>query len=277
MSVRILSDSTVDVSSAAKARITAVPLTIYFGTEEYVDGVTISHQEFYEKLVSSDVLPTTSQPTPAAFANAFEEATANGDDVVVITISSKLSGTFQSACIAAEDFDNVYVVDSLHAAAGAGCLAEYALELADRGMGAADIARTLTECREKLRLYATLDTLEYLKKGGRISGAVAFVGGMLSIKPIISVIDGVVGLAAKARGAKQGIATLMKLVEESGGIDNTKPCLLGYTGNDPLPLEAFAEKANSLWDGREVARTQLCSVVGTHVGPGAVAVAYFVK
>ena len=277
MSVRIITDSTVDVSPASVPRLTRVPLNIFFGTEEYVDGITITHSEFYEKLVSGNVLPTTSQPTPAAFEAVFREAADHGDSVVVLTISSKLSGTYQSACIAAGDFDNVYVVDTLHAATGAGCLAEYALCLVDEGMDARTIAELLTEVRHKLRLFAVLDTLEYLKKGGRISGAVAFVGGMLSIKPVIGITDGAVGMVAKARGAKQGIATLISEVEKAGGIDMTKPFLLGYTGNDMGPVRDFAAKANHLWDGRDIAMPQLCSVVGTHVGPGAVAVAFFAK
>lgn len=277
MRVRIITDSTADVSPSSLKRLTRVPLTIFFGTEEYVDGVTITHSDFYNKLVASDQLPTTSQPTPAAFAAAFEDATAAGDSVVVLTISSKLSGTYQSACIAAADFENVYVVDSLNAAIGAGCLTEYALRLADQGMDAKSIADALIQVREKICLFAVLDTLEYLKKGGRISSTVAFVGGMLSIKPVISVDDGVVGVVAKARGAKQGAVTLMKEIEKSGGIDLTMPCLLGYTGNDPAPLGDFAEKAAHLWEHSEVPHTQLCSVIGTHVGPGAVAVAYFTK
>lgn len=277
MSVRIITDSTADVSPASQARLTRVPLTIFFGTEEFVDGVTITHTQFYDKLVASEQLPTTSQPTPAAFEAAFEDATAAGDSVVVLTISSKLSGTYQSACIAAEDFDNVYVVDTLNAAIGAGCLTEYALQMADQGMDAKAIAETLTQVREKVRLFAVLDTLEYLKKGGRISGTVAFVGGILSIKPVITVDEGAVAVVAKARGAKQGAATLMSEIEKSGGIDLSKPCLLGYTGNDPALLQEFASRASHLWEQQNVPHTQLCSVIGTHVGPGAVAVAYFTK
>ena len=248
-----------------------------FGEEEYLDSVTIDSKTFYEKLAASEELPTTSQPTPAAWEAAFEEATAAGDSVVVLTISSKLSGTYQSACIAAADFDNVFVVDTLNAAIGAGCLTEYALQLVDQGMDARTIVETLTVAREKLRLFAVLDTLEYLKKGGRISSTVAFVGGMLAIKPVITVDDGVVGVVAKARGTKQGYATLISEVEKTGGIDLTKPCLLGYTGNDPAALQGFAERASDLWDGRDIPQSHLCSVIGTHVGPGAVAIAYFAK
>ena len=277
MSVRIITDSTADVSSASLERLTRVPLTIFFGAEEYVDGITISHTEFYDKLAASQQLPTTSQPTPAAWEAAFEEATAAGDSVVVLTISSKLSGTYQSACIAAADFDNVFVVDTQNAAIGAGCLTEYALQLADRGMDAQAIADTLTSARDQIRLFAVLDTLEYLKKGGRISSTVAFVGGMLSIKPVITVADGAVSVVAKARGTKQGYATLISEVEKTGGIDLAKPCLLGYTGNDPAALQGFAERASELWEGRDVPQSHLCSVIGTHVGPGAVAIAYFAK
>lgn len=277
MRVRIIVDSTADVREAAKKRLTAVPLTIYFGTEEYVDGVTITHAEFYDKLVKSDVLPTTSQPTPAAFAAVFNEATAAGDSVVVLTISSKLSGTYQSASIAAEDFENVYVVDTLNAAVGAGCLAEYALQLADQGMTAKEIADTITAERENVCLFAVLDTLEYLKKGGRISSTVAFVGGILSIKPVIGVVDGAVTMVGKARGSKQGNNVLMGEIEKAGGIDLTKPVMLGYTGNDPTPLQDFSAQANALWQGKEIPQTMICSVIGTHVGPGAVAVAFFKK
>ena len=277
MSVRIITDSTADVSPASRAKLARVPLTIFFGTEEFVDGVTLTHSQFYDKLVTSQQLPTTSQPTPAAWEAAFEEATAAGDSVVALTISSKLSGTYQSACIAAADFDNVYVVDTLNAAHGAGCLTEYALRLAEEGMDAKTIAETLTACREKVRLFAVLDTLEYLKKGGRISGTVAFAGGMLSIKPVITLADGSVGVVAKARGAKQGALTLMSEIEKSGGIDLSKPCLLGYTGNDPAAVQDFAAKASHLWEGQDLPLTQLCSVIGTHVGPGAVSIAYFTK
>lgn len=279
MSVRIVTDSTADVTAATRQRLTAVPLTIFFGQEEYVDGITITQPEFYKKLVESEVLPTTSQPTPAAFAAVYEEAEKAGDSVVVITISSGLSGTYQSACIAAADYGNVFVVDSQNAAIGTGCLAELALKLADSGVEAREIAETLNKEKEKLRLFGVLDTLEYLKKGGRISGTVAFVGGMLSIKPMITITDGLVALAGKARGTKQGNRMMVTAVEESGGIDYSKPIMLGYTGLDDRLLQNFISDSGALWEGldRPLPQAMICSVIGTHVGPGAVAVAYFTK
>ena len=141
MGVRIILDSTANFSKDLKEKFTIVPLTVNFGEESYADGVEIDNDTFYRKLVTSDVMPTTSQPTPAAFAQAFEEAVNAGDEVVVITISSKLSGTYQSATIAAEDFEGkVFVVDGYTVAIGSGALAEYAVNLAQEGKSAAEIA-----------------------------------------------------------------------------------------------------------------------------------------
>jgi len=203
--VRIIVDSTVDVNEKIKEKFTIVPLTINFGDEEFVDGIDISHKKFYEMLIESDVMPTTSQATPAAFADVFEKVVAEGDTAVVITLSSGLSGTYQSATIAASDYaDKVFVVDSKSAAIGSGILAELALELVNKGLSAKGISEQLITERENIRIVAMLDTLEYLKHGGRISKTVAFVGGVLNIKPVISLENGEIKMLGKARGSKQG-------------------------------------------------------------------------
>ena len=199
MGVKIIVDSTADLIPQVRSRVEVVPLTIRFGQEEYVDGVTIDSKTFYEKLIESDVLPTTSQASPFAFAEVFEKAVADGSQVVCITVSSKLSGTYQSACIAAEEFDGkVFVVDSQTIALGSAILTEYALSLADQGMDAQTIAWKLMRKREKVRLLAMLDTLEYLKKGGRISPAVALAGGLLNIKPVVCIENGEIRMMGKA-------------------------------------------------------------------------------
>ena len=277
MSVRIVTDSTADLTAASRQRVTAVPLTIFFGQEEYADGVTITQTEFYKKLMESDVLPTTSQPNPTLFEDVYAQAAAAGDSVVVITISSGISGTYQSACIAAADYDNVFVVDSQNAAIATGCLAELALRLADSGMEAREIAETLEQEKQNLRLFAVLDTLEYLKKGGRISGTVAFVGSMLSIKPMITLTDGKVAVIGKPRGNKQGNKMLLSEIEKAGGIDHSKPVMLGYTGLDDALLRTFITDSGALWQDQPQLPPQalICSVIGTHVGPGAVAAAFF--
>ena len=276
--MKLIIDSTVDINSAIKDRFTIVPLTVHFGEEEYIDGVTIDHKQFYEKLIESDALPTTSQASPAAFAKVFEEATADGDEAVCITVSSKLSGTYQSACIAAEDFPGkVFVVDSRSAAIGSGILAELALKSMDEGMGAKELAEHLEEIKEKIIVIAMLDTLEYLKKGGRISKTVAFAGGLLSIKPVVAIDDGEIKILGKARGSKQGNNLLVQEIHRAGGVDFSKPVLLGYTGLSDLLLKKYIEDSSALWQDAvtELNTTVIGSVIGTHAGPGAVAAAFF--
>lgn len=278
MSVRIIVDSTTDLPEQTARRVTVVPLTIHFGEQQYVSGVDIDARKFYEMLVEGDVLPTTSQPTPYAFTQVFQEAVDAGDTVVCITVSSKLSGTYQSACIAAADFPGkVFVVDSLTVAIGGGILTEYALSLTDKGMDAEEIAWKLMQKREKVRLLALLDTLEYLKKGGRISSAVAFAGGLLNIKPVIAVADGEVKMLGKARGSRQGNNLLVQEIDKAGGVDFEKPLLLGYTGLSDALLQKYIVDSAALWQGKveQLPVSIVGSVVGTHAGPGAVAVAFF--
>ena len=279
MCVRIIVDSSTDVSEEYREKIQFVPLTVRFGDKEYLDGVELSKHQFYEMLVESDALPTTSQATPALFAEYLESVASAGDSAVVITLSSKLSGTYQSAVLAAEDYPNIYVVDSQSVAIGTGVLAQYAVELAQQGMGAEEIAQVLTQQREKVCVVALLDTLEYLKKGGRISKTVAFAGGVLNIKPVVTVQDGAVALIGKARGSRNGNNLLVEKIREAGGVDFERPVLLGYTGLSSALLEKYVDDSKALWADHvdKLDGCLLCSVIGTHVGPGAVAVAFFRK
>ena len=278
MSVKIIVDSTADLIPEVEERVTVVPLTIHFGQREYVDGITINSREFYEMLVESDELPTTSQATPFVFEEAFAEAVKNGSEVVCITCTSKLSGTYQSAVIAAEEFGgNVHVVDSKTIALGSSILAQYALDLVDRGLGAEEIVWKLMQKREKIRLIAMLDTLEYLKKGGRISKTVAFAGGLLNIKPVVCIEDGEIRILGKARGSRQGNNLLVQEIQKAGGVDFAKPLLLGYTGLSDALLQKYIADSAGLWEEyrKELPIRVVGSVVGTHAGPGAVAVAFF--
>lgn len=276
--VNIIVDSTADITEDVKERMTVVPLTLHFGDEEYIEGVTIQKKEFYQKLIESDVLPKTSQASPADFEDVFEKIVAAGESAVVITLSSKLSGTWQSAMIAAREYeDSVYVVDSRSVAIGTAILAKLTLRLADEGMEAREIAERLEKEREKICLIAMLDTLEYLKKGGRISAAAAFAGGVLSIKPVVCIRDGEIVILGKARGSKQGNNLLVSEIRKTGGIDFTKPILLGYTGLDDTLLQKYIEDSKALWEEgiSSLETTMIGSVIGTHAGPGAVAVAFF--
>ena len=279
MRVKIIIDSTTDLTPELMEQVQVVPLTVCFGSEEYIDGINITHEGFYSKLIESDVLPTTSQATPAAFEKVFAEIDAAGDSAVGITLASQLSGTCQSARIAAEDYENIYVVDSGSVTLGAGILAEYALRCACSGMGAAQIAELLEKKKGDICLIAMLDTLEYLKKGGRISSAVAFAGGLLNIKPVINVKDGVIHMLGKARGSKQGNNLLVQEINKTGGIDFDLPILLGYSGLSDALLKKYIADSAPLWEnGVESLRyTSIGSVVGTHAGPGAIAAAFFHK
>ena len=277
MSVKIIVDSTVDLTEDVLSKVRMVPLTVNFGETEYTDRVDINYKLFYEKLVESDVLPTTSQATLDAFLREFEKIGREDVGAVVITLSSKFSGTYQSAVIAAEEFENIYVVDSGSTTVGSGILAELALSLARSGLSAEEIAEELERAKEKIIVVALVDTLEYLKKGGRISKTAAIAGTVLNIKPVLSLIDGGINMLGKARGSKQGNNLLVQEIEKAGGVDFSKPVLLGYTGLSNALLLKYIEDSRGLWENglKEIRYTPVGSVVGTHVGPGAVAVAFF--
>ena len=279
MKTRIVVDSTADILPEYLNQIHTVPLTVSFGEEEYIDGVTIDHRTFYQKLIETDAMPSTSQASPAAFAEQYDQAAAADEEVVVITISSKLSGTYQSAMIAAAGRSSVYIVDSENASVGCGILVGLALRYLRDGMTASAIAEKLQEDKKKIVVIALLDTLEYLKRGGRISKAAAFAGGLLNIKPVISIADGEIQLLGKARGSKMGNNLLAQQIQKVGGIDFTKPVLLGYTGLSDVLLQKYIEDSSYLWNASldAVRYVSIGSVIGAHAGPGAIAVAFFRK
>ncbi|MBO5281602.1 MAG: DegV family protein [Lachnospiraceae bacterium] len=278
MSIRIITDSASDIPQGLREDLTVLPMHVYFGQEEFLDGVNLSHKQFYERLIEEEELPKTSQISPFEFEHVYEEAVAAGEQVIVITISSKLSGTYQSACIAAADYEGrVYVVDSLNATLGERCLVDYALRLKEQGKTAEQIVAELERGKTRIRLLALLDTLEYLKKGGRISKSVAMVGGMLSIKPVIAVVDGEVAMVGKARGSRNGSNLLVQEIEKAGGVDFSMPYYLGYTGLDDHLLRKYIEDSRALWEGHaeQLESTSVGGTIGTHVGPGAIAVFFF--
>lgn len=278
MNVKIIVDSTADMRPEIAAKVGIVPLSVYFGDREYVSGVNITPNQFYELLVESDTLPTTSQPAPFLFEEAFEQAVSEGYQVVCLTCSGKLSGTNQSANIAASYFEGkVHVVDSDTIAIGLGILAEYAVGLAEQGLSAEEVVWKLMQKREKIKVLALVDTLEYLKKGGRISSAVALAGGLLNIKPVLSVNGGEIKLLGKARGSRQGNNLLVQEIQKAGGVDFHLPVMLGYTGLSDALLQKYIQDSATLWEGHveNLPVSIVGSVVGTHVGPGAVAVAFF--
>lgn len=276
MATRIITDSASDIVDFPNPNLTVLPMTVAFGNTVYHDGVDLTHERFYDLLVESDELPSTGAVSPGVFAQAFDKAQAAGEDVVVVTLSSKVSATWQSARIAAEGRDGVQVVDSLNSCIGERVLVEYALMLVERGLSAADIAARLERARSRVHMLALLDTLEFLRRGGRIGSAAAAAGALLALKPVITMTDGEVELLGKARGSKNARNLLVELVGEHP-IDFAMPFCLAYTAGGEAMLKKYVRDSSDLWEGI-VDALPICSVgatIGTHAGPGAIAVAYF--
>ena len=249
MAIQFIIDSASDILpvEAKEYGIIHVPLTILFESNEYRDAVDLTHEEFYEKLIESDILPTTCQVPPAMFEDVYKEVTEAGDEAIVITLSSKLSGTYQSAVIAADGYDNIRVIDSENVSLGQRILVQRALEMRKQGYDANEIEISLNIEKKHIRLMALLDTLEYLKKGGRISAATAVAGAILGIKPVITLDEGAVEVRGKARGSKQGNNLLRELIVKCGGIDFSKPICLAYSGLSDKMLQKYITDSEELW------------------------------
>ena len=278
MSIRIITDSASDLSEKESRHLTILPLTVRFGDTEYLDGVTLSGKEFYEKLIESDVLPTTSQISPYDFEQAIQKTLDAGETPIVITLSSKLSGTYNSAKLAAEEFDvEVYVIDSENVCVGEKILVQYALRLVEEGKSAREIAEALETAKKKVCLVALLDTLEYLRKGGRISNVTGIVGGMLSIKPVIGIVDGVVEMLGKARGSRNANNLLAQQIDAAGGVDFSMPYALAYSGLDDTLIRKYIDDNEHIWKSHteKLEIGLVGSTIGTHAGPGAIAVSFF--
>jgi len=282
MAVQLIVDSASDLlpKQCQALGIVHMPLKVRFNTTEYLDSVDLTHREFYEKLIESDEIPATSQIPPAEFEEAYRRVKEAGDTAVVITVSGKLSGTCQSAMIAREGYEDcIFVVDSENVCIGERILALRAVKLREAGLSAPEIALNLEREKGKIRVLALLDTLEHLKKGGRISSAAAFAGGLLSIKPVIEVKNGEIVLIGKARGSKQGNNLLHNLVSQSGGIDFDRPLCLAYSGLSSALLQKYITDSRDLWQDHteNLPIATIGCVIGTHAGPGAIAVAFFEK
>ncbi len=278
VSVRIIIDSSADFEPeiADELGITVIPMKTIFGEKEFAEGIDITREQFYEKLVESDEFPRTSQVTPFEFARELDKL-EDGDEALIITLSGKLSGTAESARTAASQSPApAFVVDSESVTIGERILVERAVEMRDAGAEAKTIAETLDREKADIKVIATLDTLEYLKRGGRISAAAALAGGLLSIKPVVGVVDGEVAVLGKARGSKQGNNMLREMIAETG-IDFSRPVHLGYTGLSDKLLRKYVADSRDLFEAHldELSSSIIGSTIGTHVGPGAIAVAYF--
>ena len=278
--IKIITDSTsdIDVTYAKELNIDIVPLKVIIDGKEYKDRVDLQPDKFYSLLEKSEVLPTTSQPSPQEFLNYYEEAKEKGDSVIVMTLSGTISGTYQSANIAKDlaEYENIYVIDSLNATQALRLLVLKAVALREEGKDAETIFNELQAYKERVRIVAFVDTLEYLCKGGRMSKTVAAAGTLLKVKPIIGLRDGKLEMFSKARGAVKATAKIIELIHEDGEIDFKEPICIGYTGNDE-GLEKFEQALRDEFKFEDVLHGFVGPVIGTHAGPGARLIAYVKK
>jgi len=282
MAIQFIVDSASDIlpTEAKELGLKHIPLKTIFGEREYLDAIDLTHQEFYEKLIECDIHPTTSQPSPLDFIKVCDEVVKNGDTGIIFTVTGKLSGTYQSAMLAAREYDGkIVVVDTESVSLGERILILRGLGLADEGLSIHEIKEQLDKEKKQIKVLALLDTLEYLKRGGRISKSTAAVGNLLSIKPVLAVKDGELILVGKARGSKQANNLLRKLIKESKGIDFKRPICLAYSGLSDAMLQKYIKDSADIWED-ELEYLPIATVgcvVGTHAGPGAIAVAFFEK
>ena len=279
--IRILTDSASDIlpAEAEQLGVTVIPLNVTLEDGTVLrDGIDMTPSEYYTHLAACRKLPTTSQPSPELFENFFLEAAAAGDEVIGIFLSHALSGTYQCAKLAADmaNVDNVLFVDSGHVCLSEALLVRLAVQLRDSGKTAGQIAAILEHAKEHLHLVAAIDDLKYLRKGGRLPAAVAVAGGMLGIKPLITIQDGKVAMAGKARGLPGAYVALFKKVEEMGGINPAFQALAGYTVSprEVTPIQTYLR--DNLQQEDLLVR-QIGCVIGTHAGPGAFGIAFFDK
>lgn len=277
--IRILTDSTSDLSPEQQKAlgVEVLPLRVHFGEESFRDGVDMTNHEFYTRLRACQELPHTSQVNPDEMESVFKPRLDAGDEIVGIFLSSKLSGTCQSALIAADNLDakRIHIVDSGTVTFGLGLLVTMAARYRDQGMPAGEIAAAVTDLSRRLRLYAVVETLKYLKMGGRISAATAMVGGVLGVTPILNVRDGVVEAAGKSRGRKGAFQWMEKKLTAEPA-DLSLPVAFGHT-DAPEAMAECKAYFSALLPLTDVVEGEIGSVVGTHAGPGATGIAYFVK
>ncbi|BFH61593.1 DegV family protein [Paenibacillus azoreducens] len=275
----IVTDSTADIPEelVGKYDIHVVPLRLMFGEETFRDGVDISAEVFYKRLVQSEKLPTTSQASPAEYIDVYQNLMNIHPNCPILSfhISSGLSGTYQSALLAKsmlEDPPLIHVVDSRSASYGFGVLVVHAARLAAEGKSAEEILASVEQLRQQRKLYFLVDTLEYLKKGGRIGKAAAFIGNLLNIKPLLSIDEeGIIYAVEKVRGRKKAITRMIeRFREDLGGIQNINVAV-GHTA-DPASADPVLEELSRHYNLGEVVLTNIGPVVGSHVGPGTLAV-----
>ena len=276
--VRIITDSAADFEpqELTQKQISCIPLTVMFGNAEYQENVNLSKNEFYTHLLESEHIPKTAQASPQILMDLFEDAHRHDDDAIYITLSSALSGTYQSAAMiqASLGYENCYVIDSKNATGGQRLVVEYAVKLRDEGKTAAEIIAGIESLRSRITLHACMDTMEYLYKGGRISHTAYKLGTLANIKPIIAVDDeGFVQVPAKAMGMRKGMDYMCKH-SDLNVLDPEFPLYVMYTNNRTVAETLAARLATIGHNIPDEHIIQVGAAIGSHIGPNACGLVY---
>ena len=274
--VRIVTDSTADLTKEQQqaAGIPVVPLNVHFGDQVFRDHVDLTADEFFRRLKASAQLPRTSQPSVGLFEEAYRTLRENGDEIVSVHLSSKVSGTYNSALMAAKAVDEqaIEVVDSLSTSMALGFMALEGARLARAGRDRATIAERLRGLVPKARVICVVDTLTYLERGGRIGKARALLGSLLNVKPILQLKDGEVVPVGRARGRPQALSKLVELLERDGHVSQ----LAIMHGAAQADAEQLRERVAASYPGLDILLTEIGAVLGTHTGPGVIGFTYLV-
>ena len=266
--VKIICDSTGEIPEEIRKQydITIVPLNVLFGTDSYQDGVNITPAQFYKMLVEGKVHPTTSQPAPGLFAEAYQKLAKETDEILVLTISAGISGTYESAMQAKQLVDSklkIEVIDSRWTCAGLLLPTLKAARAAEKGMKLAEITKMVKDILPKIRVYMIFDTLEYLRKGGRIGLAKAWLGGILKLNPVLTLKDGVIHPVAQARGRAKAVDMLVDLIKKTGNPEE----IVVEDATTPDELEDLIKRISSAIPKAKIIRTKVGPVIGVHAGP----------
>lgn len=268
--IRIVTDSTADLPTeiVEEYGITVVPLKVFFGQEEYSDGVDLTSDQFFRKLKASDEISATSQPAPAEFVEYYRPLVEEGASIISIHISSELSGTLQSAKVAKKmlDYNDLEIINSRVASVPLGMMSVAAARAARAGKSKEEVVNIIHKIKENQWTFFVVDTLEYLKRGGRIGKATAFLGSLLNIKPLLYLKEGMVYPGEKVRGRNKAFKKVVEAFQKEMGDQE----LWGYIayGDNSAGVEKLREEINKKLNCREIWENQLGPVIGTHVGPG---------
>ncbi len=277
MSVKIITDSLSDITSdlAEKLGVTVVPLTVLFGREAFLDRVTISTEIFYDRLINGSIWPTTTQPTPAAFVEVYEKLAETTDEILVVTLSKKMSGTYQSAMGAKEMVRkkcHIEVIDSETVAMGLGLIVMAAVKEARTGANLKQMVEFVNQAKSRSHILIYFDTLKYLAKGGRIGKAQGLLGSLLSVKPLLNVREGEMAPVTRVRSLAAGMDYLYNFVGSHK--DRIEAMAVEHT-TAPEEADKLAERVVTLVPKERIYRSTVSPVLGTYGGPGAVAVTIF--